>query len=196
MTTGGALSLVLQQARACRVCEQHLPEGPRPILVASETARIVIIGHAPGRRVHESGVPWDDPSGVRLREWLGLGEEQFYDPAVVAIVPMGFCYPGTGSSGDLPPRPECAPLWHERVLQHLPEERLTVIIGAHAMARYVESPARTLTAEVARWADQLPSRIVMPHPSPRNNRWLAKNRWFETDVVPAIRRRVEQVIAG
>ena len=115
MTTGGALSLVLQEARACRVCEQHLPEGPRPILVASETARIVIIGHAPGRSVHESGVPWDDLSGVRLREWLGLGEEQFYDPAVVAIVPMGFCYPGTGSSGDLPPRPECAPLWHERV---------------------------------------------------------------------------------
>ncbi|MEM7139993.1 MAG: uracil-DNA glycosylase family protein [Actinomycetota bacterium] len=190
-----ALEALLADIRACRVCESSLEAGPRPIVQIGRGARIVIIGQAPGRRVHESGVPWDDPSGVRLREWLGVTDAEFYDPETVALVPMGFCYPGTGSSGDLPPRPECAPLWHDRVLAELPPRRLTVIIGQYAQARYVPDRAATLTATVAAWRDHLPDRVVMPHPSPRNVRWLKTNPWFEDEAVPAIRQRVEEVLA-
>ena len=172
-----SLNALLTEIRACAVCE--LVDGPRPIVQAGTTSRIVIIGQAPGRKVHESGIPWDDPSGRRLREWLGLTDEQFYDPAVVALVPMGFCFPGSGKSGDLPPRAECAPLWHERLLSHLPTDRLDIIIGMYAQARYIEDREKTLTATVARWRDYLPERIVTPHPSPRNKRWFKTNPWFE-----------------
>jgi uracil-DNA glycosylase len=155
----------------------------------------VIIGQAPGRRVHESGVPWDDPSGVRLRQWLGLTDEQFYDPAIVAIVPMGLCYPGSAKSGDNPPRPECAPLWHNRLLDRLPSDRLEIIIGKYAQRRYIVDGAATLTETVARWRQYLPRQIVLPHPSPRNRHWVTKNPWFEADAVPAMQERVREVIA-
>lgn len=185
---------VLTDARSCTICAEHLPLGPRPIVQAEATARIVIIGHAPGKRVHESGVPWDDPSGKRLRAWLGLSDEQFYDPALVAIMPMGFCYPGTGSSGDMPPRPECAPQWHPAILDRLPSDRLEVILGQWAQQRYVADRGRTLTDTVAKWRTYLPNQIVMPHPSPRNNRWLVRNPWFETDTLPAVKTRVAEVL--
>ena len=176
------------------MCAEHLPHGPRPIVQASTNARIVLIGQAPGRRVHESGVPWDDPSGVRLREWLGLSSEQFYDPSLVAIVPMGFCYPGSAPSGDKPPRPECAPLWHEPLLEKLPADRLEVIIGMYAQAKYIVDRPKTLTETVAKWADYLPRQVVLPHPSPRNRHWLTKNPWFEVDTIPAIQERIRGFI--
>jgi len=185
---------LLAEVRACRVCAEHLPEGPRPIVQAGRSARIVIIGQAPGRRVHRSGVPWDDPSGETLRGWLGVTSAQFYDPGVVALVPMGFCYPGSAASGDKPPRPECAPLWHDRLLAELPGDRLDVIIGAYAQKRYIADRAATLTATVAKWRNYLPERIVMPHPSPRNRNWLTKNPWFESQTLPAVRRRIDEVL--
>lgn len=189
-TPDAGIDELLREIRACVVCAEHLPAGPRPIVQASQTARLVIIGQAPGRRVHESGIAWDDPSGVRLRDWLGISAEEFYDPARTALAPMGFCYPGTGPSGDLPPRPECAPLWHERLLGRLPSERLTVIVGAYAQRRYAADAGNAVTEVVSRWRELLPGRIVIPHPSPRNRAWLARNPWFETETVPAIRARV------
>ena len=154
----------------------------------------MIIGQAPGRRVHESGVPWDDPSGRTLRAWLGLSDEQFYDPDIVALVPMGFCYPGSAKSGDLPPRPECAPQWHDELLGHLPEDRLEVIIGTYAQARYLENRAKTLTETVAQWRDYLPMQVPLPHPSPRNQGWMKKNPWFADEVVPAVRQRIAEFL--
>lgn len=186
---------LLAEIRSCTVCAEHLPLGPRPVVQAGGAARIVVIGQAPGRRVHESGIPWDDPSGVRLRDWLGVDVEQFYDPDIVALVPMGFCYPGAAASGDNPPRPECAPLWHDPLLAKLPADRLDVLIGAYAQRRYVHDRASTLTATVADWERYLPSQIVLPHPSPRNNHWLAKNPWFEAETLPAVRRRVRAILA-
>jgi uracil-DNA glycosylase len=185
---------LLTDIRSCVVCAKRLSAGPRPIVQADVGARVVIIGQAPGRRVHESGVPWDDPSGRTLRDWLDLSVEEFYDPSTVALVPMGFCYPGSTKSGDKPPRPECAPLWHGKLLNLLPTERLDVIIGTYAQARYVPERAKTLTATVANWAAYLPSQIVLPHPSPRNRNWITKNAWFETDVLPAVKARIRQVL--
>lgn len=184
---------LLAKIRSCTVCSDSLPHGPRPIVQASPQSPIVIIGQAPGRRVHESGIPWDDPSGVRLREWLGLTSEQFYDPAVVALVPMGFCYPGSATSGDNPPRPECAPLWHEELLAKLPSERLDVIIGTYAQKRYVPDRKATLTETVASFREYLPGQVVLPHPSPRNQGWFKKNPWFEAETIPAIRARISDV---
>jgi uracil-DNA glycosylase len=186
---------LLAEVSACEVCRPHLELGPRPIVQVGSNAKVVIIGQAPGRRVHESGVPWDDPSGVRLRDWLGLSDDQFYDPEVVALIPMGFCFPGSAKSGDLPPREECAPLWHDRLLAELPTNRLEVIIGQYAQTRYIADRGKTLTETVSRWATYLPDRVVMPHPSPRNRRWLSQNPWFEDDAIPAIRRRVAEVFA-
>lgn len=187
-----ALAELLVEVRACRVCVDYLPLGPRPIVQVGLGARVVIIGQAPGRKVHDSGVPWQDASGDRLRDWLGLSTEEFYDPSFVALMPMGFCYPGSGSSGDLPPRPECAPLWHPRLLPYLSDDRLTVILGAYAQRRYLMDRGPTLTATVARWAEFLPQTIVLPHPSPRNQRWLGKNPWFAAETLPAVRRRVDE----
>ena len=186
---------LLAEIRSCTVCAEHLAAGPRPIVQAAPDAGIVIIGQAPGRRVHESGVPWDDPSGERLRTWLGLDHTQFYDPALVAIVPMGFCYPGSAKSGDLPPRPECAPLWHDRLLDQLRPDRLEVIIGTYAQRRYITEPGSNLTETVRNWRSYLPSQIVMPHPSPRNRHWLTKNPWFEGEAIPAVQARVAEVLS-
>lgn len=190
------LAALLADVRACTVCAADLPAGPRPVVQVGRSARIVIVGQAPGRRVHESGVPWDDPSGDTLRGWLGLDADRFYDPDVLAIVPMGFCYPGSAASGDRPPRRECAPLWHDRVLGVLPSDRLTIVIGSYARARYAADAGTTLDEAVAAWERLLPDRIVLPHPSPRNRHWVMKRPRFEADVLPALRQRVEQMLGG
>lgn len=189
-----SLNDLLAEVRSCTVCADALDHEPRPVVQVGSPANIVIIGQAPGRRVHESGVPWDDPSGEKLRGWLNLSNAEFYDPDIVAIVPMGFCYPGSARSGDKPPRPECAPLWHERLLDHLPDDRLEVVIGMYAQKRYITDRAKTLTDTVRRWEDYLPKQVVLPHPSPRNQHWLTKNPWFEQDTIPAVRTRVDEVL--
>lgn len=185
---------LLASIRACEACVPHLPEGPRPIIQGSPTARIVIIGQAPGRSVHRSGIPWDDASGDTLRGWLGLTGDQFYDSSLVTLLPMGFCYPGSNRSGDKPPRPECAPLWHNTVLSMMPVDRLDIIIGAYAQMRYITDRPSTLTETVAKWREYLPDRIVLPHPSPRNRHWLTKNPWFEDEALPEVKNRVQAVI--
>ena len=184
---------LLERVRGCTLCAAHLPEGPRPVVQLHPDARILIAGQAPGRRVHESGVPFDDPSGDRLRQWMGVDEAAFYDPTRVAILPMGFCYPGTGKSGDLPPRPECAPAWRARLLAGMPDVRLTLILGAHAMRWHLDTRER-LTDVVRAWRDVWPLRLPLPHPSPRNNRWLTRNPWFEDEVLPRLRERVRRVL--
>jgi len=188
------LPQLLRRIEACRQCEKHLPLGPRPVLRVSETARILVVGQAPGTRVHASGIPWDDPSGDRLRHWLGLDKDAFYDTRQVAIVPMGLCYPGKGKSGDLPPRPECAPLWHPPVLKHLPKRELTLLIGQYAQKYYLQDKHKTLAARVQDWRHCAPGFLPLPHPSPRNTLWLRRNPWFEAEVVPAVRQRVHQLL--
>lgn len=191
---------LLAQVRACRYCEASLPLGPRPVLRASASARLLIVGQAPGTKVHASGIPWNDPSGDRLRQWLQLEREQFYDESRIAIVPMGFCYPGRGKSGDLPPPPDCAPLWHEQLLQHMPQLQLILLVGSYAQQYYQnQTPAtaiqrETLTARVQRWREFGPRYFPLPHPSPRNTMWLRRNPWFEAQVVPALRTRVERAL--
>ena len=188
MTAAQALQ---QEIAGCTVCADRLSLGPRPIVRFSETARLVIIGQAPGARVHASGVPWDDPSGDRLREWTGLTKSTFYDPAKVALVPMGFCYPGTGTSGDLPPRPECAPLWHDRVLELLPPDRLTLLVGGYAQKRYLPTAGRlTLTDTVRAFKSHGPAQFPLPHPSWRSGGWMSRNPWFEAEVLPELRTAV------
>lgn len=181
---------LLADIRACRHCAQRLPLGPRPVLRAGDSARLLIVGQAPGTRVHASGVPWDDPSGDRLRDWLQLDKDRFYDEQRVAIVPMGFCYPGKGKSGDLPPDPACAPRWHGPLLERLPHLDLVLLVGSYAQQYYLDASRETLAARVRRWRDFGPRFFPLPHPSPRNNLWLRKNPWFEAEVIPALRRRV------
>jgi uracil-DNA glycosylase len=189
------LTDLLWEIRSCRHCEEQLPLGPNPVLRASSTARVVIVGQAPGTKVHASGVPWDDPSGIRLRQWLQLAPEQFYDESRIAIVPMGFCYPGKGKSGDLPPSPECAPLWHARLFEHMPQLELVLLVGSYAQNHYLGRSHETLTERVRRWADFGPRYLPLPHPSPRNTLWLRRNPWFEAKVVPALRERLSALQA-
>jgi len=188
---------LLSDIRACRICHEDLPEGANPVLRIGKGARILIAGQAPGIRVHRSGVPWDDPSGVRLRDWLGVDEQIFYDTSRFAIVPMGFCYPGTvKGKGDLPPRPECRATWHDRIMASLAGIDLTVCIGQYAIDYHLgERRSRTLTDTVARWQDFLPTHLPIPHPSGRNNLWLRRNPWFEADVLPALKSRVSRLLA-
>lgn len=187
---------LLAEVRACRLCEKHLDHGPRPVVQAAPGARLLIVGQAPGRRVHDTGIPWNDPSGDRLRDWLQMPREVFYDASKVAIVPTGFCYPGKGKSGDLPPRPECAPAWHPRLLEAMPEIRLTLLIGRYAQAYYLRENCRaTLTETVATYADYLPHYLPLPHPSPRNQAWWKANPWFAAQVLPELRRRVATLLA-
>lgn len=186
---------LLEEVRACTLCSEHLPRGPRPVVRASPTARLLIVGQAPGTRVHETGIPWNDPSGDRLRDWLQLDRDRFYDDSQIAIVPMGFCYPGKGRSGDLPPRPECAPTWHGRLLEAMPALRLTLLVGQYAQKYYLPQQYGSLSENVARYRDALPYWFPLPHPSPRNRRWLAQRPWFEQEVLPALRRAVAKALA-
>ncbi len=184
------LTVIIREARACRVCAASLPHQPRPLLQGSARSRILIIGQAPGAAAHTSGIPWDDRSGERLRAWLGLTPTQFYNDERVALMPMGFCYPGHGPSGDRPPRPECAPLWHPRLLPALNRVELVVYIGKYAFARYLSQDFDSITDAVAGWKRLLPNSIALPHPSPRNNIWLKKHAWFERKTIPALKERV------
>lgn len=185
---------VLRDARACTVCAGCLPNKPRPLLAASSASRIVVIGQAPGRIAHETGIPWNDASGKRLRGWLGVSDEEFYNASLVALVPMGFCYPGKAKGGDSPPRPECAPLWHPKILPQLKRVELTVYVGRFPFDRYLSSEFEDLTQAVRGARSLLPRRIILPHPSPRNQMWLSRNPWFERDVVPLLTKRVRQLL--
>lgn len=188
------LNTLLQNIHNCKICEAHLPLGPRPVLSVSPSAKILVIGQAPGTKVHNTGIPWNDPSGDKLREWMDVDRETFYDNSRIAIMPMGLCYPGKGKSGDLPPRKECAPQWHEQVLSYLPNLELTLLIGQYAQKYYLENTSKTLTETVKRWREFGPTYLPTPHPSPRNRLWLKKNAWFEEEVVPELRRRLNTLL--
>jgi uracil-DNA glycosylase len=189
------LPSLLAQIRACRHCEAHLPLGPNPVLRAAASARILVVGQAPGTKVHASGIPWDDQSGKRLRQWLGLSPEIFYDETQIAIIPMGFCYPGKGTSGDLPPRPECAAQWHRQLLALLPDIQLTLPIGQYAQRYFLADRLKTnLTETVKNWPEYLPDFMPLPHPSPRNIFWLKRNEWFEKEAVPELQKLVKAIL--
>ncbi|WP_417450515.1 uracil-DNA glycosylase family protein [Kordiimonas sp.] len=182
---------LLAEVRACTICADVLPLGPRPVLQFSEKARVLVAGQAPGRKVHDSGIPFSDASGERLRDWMGVDRSTFYDPEYIAILPMGFCYPGTCKSGDLPPRPECAPAWRARLLSYARNIELTLVIGTYARNWHLPSLRhKTLTEVVGSESSGTGEVILLPHPSPRNNRWFRKNTWFAKDVLPDVRRRV------
>ena len=184
-----------QEIRACTLCSAYLPLGPRPIIQVSNSAKILIVGQAPGSRVHETGIPFDDPSGNRLREWMGIDKSVFYDELKLAIVPMGFCFPGTGKSGDLPPRPECAMTWRKKLLNELPQISLTLVIGQYAQAWHLGQLAKeNLTETVKAWKEFGPKIIPLPHPSPRNNIWLKKNPWFVQEVLPRLQSEIKSLL--
>jgi uracil-DNA glycosylase len=184
-----------EDIRACTECRAHLPFGPRPIVQFSENSKILIAGQAPGRKVHETGIPFNDPSGDRLRNWLGVSRDTFYNESQFAILPMGFCYPGSGNSGDLAPRPECAEKWRSALLDTLENIQLTLVIGQYAMAYHLPKEHGNLTATVSKWQSFLPSIIPLPHPSPRNNRWLKQNPWFELEMLPNVRKHLALALA-
>lgn len=193
----GMLQHIIEEARACRLCEAQLPLGPKPVFIAAPGARLLIVGQAPGRRVHSTGIPWNDPSGDSLRAWLAMDRAAFYDAARIAIIPTGLCYPGTGKGGDLPPRPECAPTWHPRFRAALPRIRLTLLVGQYAQAYYLgERRRKTLAGTVHAWREFAPAFFPLPHPSPRNRLWLRRNPWFERDVIPALRNRVHTALGA
>lgn len=191
-----SLSGTLKEARACTVCAKHLPLGPRPVVRAHKKSRILLVGQAPGTRVHNTGIPWNDPSGDRLRKWLAIDSEVFYDESIFAIVPMGFCYPGRDArGGDAPPRPECAPLWHAQLRKYMPDIQLIILIGKYAQAYYLEDRVKkTLGDTVKAYREYGDGMMVLPHPSPRNTMWLKKNPWFEKQIVPELRRRVRALL--
>ncbi len=194
MNPAESVEALHRQIAACRVCKKALGFEPRPVAQFSATSRILIIGQAPGSKVHASGIPWDDKSGERLCEWTGLSNDQLHDPALVAIVPMGFCYPGKASGGDKPPRPECPPLWHERVLAMLPEDRLTLLVGTYAQKRYLpETRQQTMAERIARWRE-FGDTIPLPHPSWRSTMFMRKHSWFEAELVPEVQRRVREAL--
>ena len=186
---------LLTDIRKCSICHEHLTLGPRPVMAASPKSKIIIIGQAPGLAVHQSGIPWDDKSGDNLRKWMGVTKEHFYDPDQIAIVPMGFCYPGKGKSGDLPPRPECAPQWHAPLLSHLKNIKLTLLIGKYAQNYYLKDRSqKTLTETVRNFEAYLPTHFVLPHPSPRNNIWQAKHPWFPEQVLPHLKDKIAEIL--
>ncbi|MFS8064330.1 MAG: uracil-DNA glycosylase family protein [Luteimonas sp.] len=189
------LDSLLKEVRACCVCDAHLPLGPRPVVQAGATARILIVGQAPGAKVHASGVPWSDKSGERLRGWMGIDARTFYDEHKVAIMPMGFCYPGRATSGDLPPRRECAPLWHARLLAQMPQIELTPLIGGYAQAHFLRRQGHaSVTATTRDWRAHAPRVISLPHPSPRNVAWFKANPWFEGELLPVLQRSVRSLV--
>jgi uracil-DNA glycosylase len=190
------LDAVLARARACTLCAAHLPLGPHPVIVATSAARLLIIGQAPGAKVHETGIPWNDASGDRLRDWLGIGRDTFYGDPRIAIVPMGFCYPGRQPrGGDNPPRPECAPAWHPPLLAALPGAELTLLVGIYAQAHYLGKKRHdTLTETVRNWRDYLPGHLPTPHPSWRTTGWQKRNPWFEAELLRELRKRVGRLL--
>jgi len=186
---------LISEIKKCTICADNLSEGSRPVMAAHPLSKIIIIGQAPGAIVHKTGVPWNDKSGVNLRNWLGIDKSIFYDSKKIAILPMGFCYPGRGGSGDLPPRPECAPQWHDQVLGQLKEVELTLLIGQYAQKYYLRDRMRkTLTETVRNYEEYLPEYFVLPHPSPRNNIWRAKHSWFDQEVVPELRKKIANLL--
>jgi len=186
---------LLEHIRSCRVCAEHLKDGVNPVVEASSGSKIMIIGQAPGRKVHESGIPWNDKSGDNLRTWLGVDKATFYDTSLMAIMPIGFCFPGKGKTGDLPPRPECAPLWHQKLLEKMPEIKITLLIGQYAQQYYLKERAReTLTETVRNFKEYLPGYFPLPHPSPRNNIWQRKNEWFPEEVLTELKACIRSVI--
>lgn len=190
------LDSLLTAVRSCRQCEAHLPLGPRPVVQVGVDARILVVGQAPGLRVHTTGIPWDDPSGERLRTWMGVDKSVFYDASRVAIIPMGYCYPGRGVGGDLPPRRECAALWLEQLLSHMPDIELTLLIGQYAQQHFLGSRRkRSLTETTKAWRDYAPQFIPLVHPSPRNQPWFKRNPWFEEEVVAAAQARIQSIFA-
>lgn len=187
---------LVRRVRACTLCASVLPLGPRPVIQLSEASRILVVSQAPGRRVHETGIPFNDPSGDRLRHWMGIDKNTFYDEQKLAILPMGFCFPGTGKSGDLPPRPECAPAWRQPLLDRLNNVGLTLVIGQYAHAWHLPNRARTLTENVRNWRNYWPDILPMPHPSPRNNMWMRRNPWFEEEVIPELQLRIAELLGA
>jgi uracil-DNA glycosylase len=191
----GDFETTVAAARACETCKPNLPLGPRPVFQIGPMARILIVGQAPGRRVHETGVPFNDPSGERLRRWMGIDRTVFYDSARIALLPMGFCYPGRAKSGDLPPRRECAAQWRQPLLNFLPHIALTLVIGQYAHAWHLGKRQKgSLTDTVKNWKEYWPDILVLPHPSPRNNIWLRRNPWFEEEILPGLKDRVSQLL--
>jgi uracil-DNA glycosylase len=195
MNRSSSLDALLTDIRACQLCASHLPLGPRPVVQAAAGARILIVGQAPGARVHASGIPWDDASGNRLRTWLGVESATFYDPSRFALIPMGLCYPGRGKHGDNPPRRECAPLWMDRLLEKLPSIELTLLVGQYAQRHFLGARGKgSLTETVRAWREYAPSYVPLPHPSPRNQAWFKHHPWFEADVLPALRAAVRELV--
>lgn len=187
---------LINEISKCEVCKPFLELGPRPVVSIHPTSKIAIIGQAPGKAVHLSGIPWDDKSGENLRKWLGITNEVFYDPTQIALIPMGFCYPGKGKSGDLPPRKECAPLWHDQLFDKMEHLELIVLIGSYAQGYYLkDKKKKTLTETVKNFQEYLPHHFVLPHPSPRNNIWMAKNEWFAREVLPSFRELVKNTLS-
>jgi len=180
--------------RGCQVCQKHLVYGARPVLSVHPTAKILLVSQAPGMKVHRSGIPWQDPSGNRLREWMSVDNDTFYDSSKFAILPMGLCYPGKGPSGDLPPRPECAPLWHQEILGHMPDIQLIILIGRYAQKYYLKDCKSSLTETVRSWKEYLPQYLSLPHPSPRNLIWTIRNPWFAKEIIPYLKRKVRNII--
>lgn len=185
---------LLAEIRQCTICAEHLPLGPRPVIEATENSRIIIVGQAPGTKVHESGVPWDDQSGRKLREWLGVSDAEFYNADLFGIVPMGFCYPGKGKSGDLPPRKECAETWHEKVFQSFNKVELILLIGTYAQNYFFPGDSLKLTEKVQKYEEFLPKYWPLPHPSPVNRFWRSRNPWFEEEVVPKLQKRIRLLL--
>jgi uracil-DNA glycosylase family 4 len=186
---------LIKKISQCEVCLHHLPAGVNPVVQLNADSKILIIGQAPGKKVHESGIPWNDKSGETLRAWLHVSKEEFYDTKLFSIMPMGFCYPGKGKSGDLPPRPECAPLWHELILKKFKKPPLILLIGQYAQNYYLGKKGReNLTETVKHYKDFLPDYFPLPHPSPRNGNWVKVNSWFEKDVIPELRKRVKKAL--
>lgn len=189
------LDILCKEIRDCKICDAHLPLGAKPVFTAAVDSKILLVGQAPGLRVHNTGIPWNDKSGQELRRWLGVTEQEFYNPKLFSIVPMGFCYPGKSKTGDLPPRKECASLWHGPLLEHLPNIELILLVGQYAQKYYLKDRGyKNLTESVKNHLNFLPTYFPLPHPSPRNFVWRNKNRWFESEVLPELKRRVHNII--
>lgn len=189
------LKKLKSEISTCRICVDFLPFAPNPVFRANERSRILIIGQAPGTKVHNTGIPWNDPSGDRLRSWLGVSSDEFYNEENISIIPMGFCYPGKGKSGDLPPRPECAPKWHDKLLKFLPNLRMTLLIGQYSQKYYLGNRMKeNLTATVQNFHEYLPDFFPLPHPSPRNTFWIQQHPWFAGEVIPVLKRKFHKIL--